>query len=542
VSTLRSFWIRTVGAAALLATCLSNASAQQAEAPQLYGYGSNAKGEPTYFRVRLPSVAVIDIGPDGFPFPTGTAYDSLHDRYYWIELNAQGAGTLWVSQGLHGRPTALGSSGQFLGASVVLAYNQVNGLLYALAAAPERATSALFSIDPATGQRTTVSEYAGSPAQISCDNYSGCVYLSAAGEQLLVYQPPQAMGAFWNDAPPIASSTPLFADLHTAILWTLDAGDPAQGRAPQLLGYGSGNKFYAGLLTYQVPLTLLEGADPSRIEGLFGAPSETGDLYGYGTDEKGKFTYFRFSLVQAEAADIGAEAFPFPLDAAYDPVHNVRYSINVAPGASRDPQGQWLYNTLYRTDGRTGETAEMGTLPQDIGPNVPAVAYQASTGLLYAASWNWGDLEYLNRVDPGSLTVTPLEQSGGGDASGVRAFCWNPPSGILFGLRLEDDFSADSLYPLDLETGQRSGTGLIFDSQWIFCTPTFEATGRYLYVVGYQTNEVGSGEPPHLLVFDLLEPPPVPPDVNEPVLVAPLLGLNFISNPSIGTLFFAPPL
>jgi hypothetical protein len=536
VSSVRSFCIRVLAAIALSASCLAGAGAQQAETPELYGFGNNAKGEPTYFRVRLPSVAVVDIGPDGFPFPAGTAYDSLHDRYYWIELDARGAGTLWVSQGLHGRPTALGSSGPFLGASVVLAYNQVNGLLYALAAAPERATSVLFSIDPATGQRTTVSEYAGSPTQISCDNYSGCVYLSAAGEQLLVYQPPQASLAYWESAPPIASSTPLFTDLHAAVLWTLDAGDPTQGRAAQLLGYGYGNVPYAGRLTYQVPLTLLEGVDPSRIERLFGAPSETGNLYGYGTDEKGGFTYFRFSVVQAEATDIGADAFPFPLDAAYDPVHNVRYSIGLTEGPS------YTTNTLYATDGRSGRTTPVGTLSETVEAYLGAsLAYQASNGWLYVTTLSTQTPQSLFKIDPASLVVTSL---GPDTANQVASLLCNPSTGDLYGITVDTSGIAMWLRSLATETGQLPGPGIGFQPEWSLMGPVFDPSGRYFCVVGYQTSWIGFSEPAHLLVFDL-EAPLDKFGTGLPVLLAPLPPLTyygFIGSPSIDTLFFAPPL
>jgi hypothetical protein len=536
MSSVQRFCIRVLGAIALLASCLAGVGAQQAETPELYGYGVNAKNEPTYFRVRVPSATVTDIGPHGFPFPLGTAYDSLHDRYYWIELDVRGVGTLWVSQGLRGRPKALGSSGQFPGASVMLAYDPINGLLYAFAADPEDAANVFSSMDPATGQGTTIGEYAGPPAQVSCDVYSGYVYVSAAGEWLSVYELPQGFGPYdpwWNNVPPTASCTPFFADLHRGLLWTLDAGDPAQGRAARLLAYASGSTGYAGRLTYEVPLTVIDGVDPSRIEGLFGAPSETGDLYGYGTDEKGKFTYFRFNLVEAEATDIGADAFPFPHDAAYDPVHDVRYSLGSAEGS---PDSS---DTLYVTYGRSGRTVAVGALSEPItGPSAPVLAYQASTGWSYATSLNLYGPQSLFTIDPAGLAVTSL---GPESAYAVACLLWNPVTADLYGLTTVPDSDTVSLVKLGTETGQAGTFIMNLEYGWTFGGGVFGASGRYLYVVGYYALWADFGDPAHLFVYDLEAP--LEHTFSTPVMRAPLPPLTSgqAGTPAIGTLFFAPP-
>ena len=520
---------------ALLALLASSAAAQQTEPDQLYGSGVDAKGNPTYFRVRLPSVAIVDIGPNGFPFPLGTAYDTLHDRYYWIELDAQGEGTLWVSQGVHGRPTAVGATGQFVSMGVMLAYNPVNSILYGLAAGPERATSVLFAIDPATAHTVPVAEYAGYPTQVSCDHYNGCVYCSAAGQQLLVYAPPGSGGsAYWAYAP--ADRLQYAAPGGPARLHPLDrrcgrsgseqAGAPARLRLRQSGVCG--------------PVDL-PGADHGYQQrrslsdrGTIRAPSETGDLYGYGTDERGNFTHFRFSLQQAEAEDIGADAFPFPLDAAYDPVHDVRYSANTTAES-----GQWT-TTLYAADGHTGRTTTLGTLSQSMGWPGPALAYQPSSGFLYAASWKPASPEPLWKINPATLDVAMVGQDA---ADSVGPLCWNPQTGALYGVTVDSDGVDMGLVPLDTQTGQRPGVGpgvgIGFEYQWAFFSPVFDPSGRYLYVVGYQNGVVGFEEPPHLLVFDL-ESPPGPGGTAEPVVLAPLSALSDVGSPAIGDLFFAP--
>jgi hypothetical protein len=406
---------------ALLALLASPTAGQPAEQPELYGAGTDVKGNPTYFRVRTPSVTAVDIGPDAF---------------------------------------------------------------------------------------------SSTPAPL-----------------------------------PVAGSIPLFgvpegwtyvpgtANLAGTWFYTVGYDATAQGRMPRLFGFYIRDQFgnllnYSGVLGLEMPLAFAEG--PAILEGLFTAPSETGDLYGYGTNAKRQFTYFRFTLEEAEAADIGGKAFPFPLDAAYDPVHDVRYSVGEAPGSSWPAP----INTLYVSDGRTGQTAEMGTLSESVAffPD-PALAYQASTGLLYAASWNTNIGEPLLRIDLTSLGVTDVGQLAAQD---IPSLCWNPQTGGLYGPDTDPDFPVFSLMRLDTETGLPPKIVLAFDQLWAWGEPVFDATGRYLYVAGYQYEAFGT-QPPHLLVYDL-ESTPDSHGYVEPIVSAPLPNLTaYYPGPSINSLFFSTP-
>ena len=322
------------------------------------------------------------------------------------------------------------------------------------------------------------------------------------------------------------------ADETGTFMYAVGYDSTGQGRPPRLFGYYIQPYFvYSGQLGLSLPLEFAEG--PASVEGLFVAPSETGDLYGYGTTAKGQFTYFRFTLEQAEAEDIGAEAFPFPLDSAYDPAHDIRYSVGPPPGSPAHPP----FNTLYVTDGHTGQTANLGTLSQGLGVAIPALAYQPSSGFLYSASWDSEGFEPLMRINPATLEVTEVGQSG---APSVGALCWNPKTGALYGVEVDSDGPAIELGVINTQAGQYPTLVMEFDYQWDFCSPSFDAGGRYLYVVGYQNGEVGSERPPHLLIFDL-EAPLGPYNTGEPVILAPLLSPGEANRPSISDLFFAPP-
>jgi hypothetical protein len=427
MATLQISRSRVLAAVTLAALLAAHATAQPPpEPPQLYGAGTDAKGDATYFRVRLPSATAVDIGPDAFK---------------------------------------------------------------------------------------------STPAP-----------LPVVGPLPTPIVPPEG----WT----IGEGT---ANRAGTFMYVVGYDATAQERPPRLFGYYIQPYFMdAGQLGLSLPIEFPEG--PGSIVGLFAADSETGDLYGYGTSAKGEFTYFRFTLEEAEAQDIGPGAFRFPQDATYDPVHDVHYDLNgTGPGIQET-------FTLSVTDGRTGDVVQLGSVPElDRSYAEVSLAYAAATGFLYAAVSNPNIGSSFYQISPTTLAVT---QIGAGEYSaGIGGFCFNPKTGALYGLDgVNEDNITWGVASIDLQSGAIQSV-LGFPRLFTMAVPAVDPSGRYFYGVGYQpwpNTDWGFSIPPHLLIYDL-EAKANAQGGNDYLVYAPLLNIGdyawpeFPQQAAIGELFFALP-
>ena len=182
---------------------------------------------------------------------------------------------------------------------------------------------------------------------------------------------------------------------------------------------------------------------------------------------------------------LGPDTFPFPIDAAYDPVHKVRYSLDGGFGTQA--------GYLWRTD-LSGASTFIGNTGIGGSAYVPLAAYQPSTGRLYALYAGNG-LCQLYVIDPATAHSDLVAQPA--LAQDVFSLCWDTHQSKIYGLA--QGFAYDAVWidppsgdssllgiPNILAGGVQNGIGLAVDG------------ADHLYAISYP---IDNPEPPKLIVW-----------------------------------------
>jgi hypothetical protein len=239
------------------------------------------------------------------------------------------------------------------------------------------------------------------------------------------------------------------------------------------------NRLLCALILTMAAFTSAAAGQPILVH-----PSSLPVLYGASTDVNGNWVYYAIYPASGTVRQLGPTAFVVPQDAAYDPVHNVRYSTTW--NGETSPQ-------LWVTDGESGITSLLGTL--DLPYALPLdLAYDLTTRMLFLSSDATTGPNNLFRIEPATLQVTLVGSSGLGS---IGRFGWDRSQEVLY--------ASSTLTVLTVDTN--SGQANLFasvDQSVHLTTPAVDALGQNLYVIGYPADS-SSRTPPYLFVYSIAE-------------------------------------